>query len=1238
MTSYTQYLWKPLLLFCLLTGMLVPAIVPGVPLAAQEPTGESLTLFQPLLETGSLVTLEQKVLAPGDGEDMVASSIALDGDTAVVGAPLDTVGGVEAQGSVYVFTRSGTMWSLQQQLFAGDGVERDRFGMAVALSGDTLLVGAPGWYQNSSSGAVYVFTRSGATWTQQQKLLAADGAAQDSFGSAVALSGETALIGARDDDVGANVDQGSAYVFTRSGGAWSQQAKLTAEDGSADASFGAKVALDGDTALVIAQYADVGGNHYQGAGYVFTRSGMTWTQQDQLVDDGGAEWYQFGCAAALSGDIALMGDCYRDTVLVFMRSGASWIETDRLTVSDAEDSWFGSALALDGNTALIGAMMHDVGANGAQGSAYVFMFDDDTWTWTEEAHLFAFAGVASELFGSAVALQGQTAVIAGEFGEGQGDSHPDVGSAYVFTGSGATWTPQAQLTGTEGETDDRFGRVVALSGDGKTALVGAYMWDWEYYMGLNADQGLVYVFVHNGTNWQLQGRLFDWENGAAGDAFGRAVALSYDGNTALIGAYADDVGANTDQGSAYIFVREGTTWTQQANFTAAGSRAEDWFGLAVALAPDGNTALIGSPADDVGTNADQGSAYIFTRNGTIWTQQTSLVAPDGGEGDSFGYAVALEGNTALIGAAFDDVGSHVDQGSVYVFTRSGTSWSLQQNFTAADGAAGDRFGYAVALSGEIALIGAPVADIGGNEDQGAAYTFTRNGAAWSEEAKLTAADGAISDLFGRAVALDGHVALVGVTLDDVDGNTDAGSARLFTRGGGNWTERGALAAADGATDDWFGVGVALTGDTALVGAFYDDTGAMVDQGSAYFYEIVNVVTLLQEDFDAVTLPGIPPWWAQAKVIGTDGEWSTRAGSWHPAGIPAFSPPNLEVFNSYTAANGASTLLIYNRKLDLRIYAQASLSFWMLHDTGYPSNADNIRVQVSTDGGSAWTTVGPIFYRYDGTSGWRQKTVDLSDYLSHGEVYVAFLATSADGNDCHMDSLRLLAFDSQLPSVGSITRADPNPNGALLLHYNVTFSEPVVGVDKSDFVVTMGGAATGSVMSLSGFGASYVVTVVSNGSDGTLRLDIPAGAGITDATGLPLMGLPYTEGEAYTVDKTPPSVVSITRADPNPTSAASVAFNVLFSEPVTDVNTADFLLTTSGITGASITSVSGSGASYTVVVNTGSGSGTLRLDVSVAAIIRDTAGNGFGGGYTGGQTYTITKAFAVFLPLVLRSTP
>jgi hypothetical protein len=721
MTTRIQYHWKALLLFCLLIGMLAPAILPGALLAAQEPIGQSLVLPEPFLEAGSLVTLEQKVLAPGDGEDMVASSIALDGDTAIVGAPFDTVGGVEAQGSVYVFTRSGTTWRLQQQLFANDGLESDCFGMSVTLSGDTLLVGAPGCvFVSNTPGAVYVFTRSGSIWTQQQKLLAADGAVGDYFGSAVALSGETALIGVRDDDVGANVDQGSAYVFTRSGGAWSQQAKLTAEDGSADAHFGEEVALDGDTALLIAQYADVDGNYYQGAGYVFTRSGVTWTQQDRLVDDGGAEWYQFGCAAALSGEIALIGDCYRDTVLVFMRSGASWIETDRLTVSDAEDSWFGSALALDGDTALIGAMMHDVGAYGAQGSAYVFMFDEGAWTWTEETHLFAFAGVASELFGSAVALQGQTALVAGVFGEGPGDGHPDVGSAYVFTGSGATWTPQAQLTGTEGEADDRFGRVVALSGDGKTALVGAYMWDWEYYMGLNADQGLVYVFVHNGTNWQLQDRLFDWESGAAGDAFGRAVALSYDGNTALIGAYADDVGANGDQGSAYVFVREGTTWTLQANFTAAGSAAEDWFGLAVALAPDGNTALIGSPADDVNAHVDQGSAYVFTRSGTTWIQQTSLVAPDGDAGDSFGYAVALEGNTALIGAAFDDVGSNVDQGSIYVFTRSGASWSLQQNFAAADGAAGDRLGYAVALSGESALIGAPVVDIGGNEDQGAA--------------------------------------------------------------------------------------------------------------------------------------------------------------------------------------------------------------------------------------------------------------------------------------------------------------------------------------------------------------------------------------------------------------------------------------------------------------------------------------------------------------------------------------
>jgi len=384
---------------------------------------------------------------------------------------------------------------------------------------------------------------------------------------------------------------------------------------------------------------------------------------------------------------------------------------------------------------------------------------------------------------------------------------------------------EQKVTASDGEASDYFGFSVALSGDGSSALVGAYADD----VGSHTDQGSAYVFTRSGTTWTQQASLTA-SDGAAGDNFGWSVALS--GDTALVGAYLDDVGANPDQGSVYVFTRSGTAWSQQAKLTASDGAANDYFGFSVALSGDGSSALVGAYADDVGSHTDQGSAYVFTRSGTSWSQQASLTASDGAEGDVFGTSVALSGDTALVGAAGDDA----YRGSAYVFTHSGMTWSQQQKLFASDGAVDDQFGNSVALSGDIALVGVPRDKIGANADQGSAYVFIRSGNAWSQQAQLTASDGAAGDWFGTSVALSGSTALVGAPYDDVGANGDQGSAYVFARSGSVWSQQAYLTASDGAEGDNFGYPVALSGDTALVGAPSNDVGANVDQGSVYFYQ------------------------------------------------------------------------------------------------------------------------------------------------------------------------------------------------------------------------------------------------------------------------------------------------------------------------------------------------------------------------------------------------------------------
>jgi len=275
-----------------------------------------------------------------------------------------------------------------------------------------------------------------------------------------------------------------------------------------------------------------------------------------------------------------------------------------------------------------------------------------------------------------------------------------------------------------------------------------------------------------GGSWIEEQKLLA-SDGAAGDNFGGIVSV--DGDTALIGAwYDDDNGA--DSGSAYVFTRTGTTWTQQAKLLASDGAAGDWFGYSVALS--GDTALVGAVWNDDNGN-DSGSAYVFTRTGTTWTQQAKLLASDAAAGDQFGFMVAISGDTALVGANWDDDNGD-KSGSVYVFTRTGTTWTQQQKLLASDGQAGDRFSLCfLDVSGDTALIGA-LGDDDMGSNSGSAYVFTRTGTTWTQTQKIIALDGQAGDNFGYYTFLSGDTALIGAPNDD-DNGANSGSAYVFTK-------------------------------------------------------------------------------------------------------------------------------------------------------------------------------------------------------------------------------------------------------------------------------------------------------------------------------------------------------------------------------------------------------------------------------------------------------------------------
>ena len=412
--------------------------------------------------------------------------------------------------------------------------------------------------------------------------------------------------------------------------------------------------------------------------------------------------------------------------------------------------------------------------------------------------------------------------------------------------------------GNTGEYDS-FGYSVAVSGD--TAVVGAPFED-SSTTGVNSipnenawNAGAAYVFVRSGSNW-IQQAYLKASNTGAGNQFGTSVAVS--GDTLVIGASFED----GNSGAAYVFVRNGSTWGQQAYLKASNTEGGDWFGTSVAVS--GDTVVVGAPRESGGSTgvngpsnedaAYSGAAYVFTRSGFVWTQQAYLKAGNTGAGDRFGDSVAISADTVVVGAPSEDAsttgvnnpsneGSN-SSGAAYVFVRSGQVWTQQAYLKASNPGASDYFGWSVAVSENTAVIGAPGEDSGTtgvnstpNESasySGAAYVFTRGGTTWTQQAFLKAGNTGESDEFGDSVAVSGDTVVVGA-LAEGSGSTGvnstpdenlsgAGAAYIFKSNGSAWTQGAYLKASHHDEYDSFGCSVAVSGDTVVVGAFYEDSG------------------------------------------------------------------------------------------------------------------------------------------------------------------------------------------------------------------------------------------------------------------------------------------------------------------------------------------------------------------------------------------------------------------------------
>lgn len=342
-------------------------------------------------------------------------------------------------------------------------------------------------------------------------------------------------------------------------------------------------------------------------------------------------------------------------------------------------------------------------------------------------------------------------------------------------------------------------------------------------------------------------------DGKAEDQFGYSVAI--DGRTVLVGAHNTDAENIQDSGAAYVYTLGDTGWQQQAKLVAEPAYAGDTLGGNVALR--NNMAMLGAiRRDDRGE--DSGAVFFFERKNHSWSQKQILTAIDANAGDAFGQSIALSTKYLVIGAPHSDA-PHKDSGSAYVFIRDNNTWRFQTKLMANDGAAGDLFGISVAINGNTILVGADLNDEQA-ENAGAVYVYVFDGKQWIHQAKLVAKDGANTDIFGVRMALYGDTALISARRDDIDGvGVDAGSAYLFERTDGIWTQTQKLVAPDGAADDRFGRGVALDKETALISAMHHDSKGN-NAGALYVFK---------------KQPG--QWRYTSKIVAIDGTAEDRFG-------------------------------------------------------------------------------------------------------------------------------------------------------------------------------------------------------------------------------------------------------------------------------------------------------------------------------------------------------------------------
>jgi|GEM_PF-7129377 len=866
--------------------------------AIRHASGVMVFLLAALTLSGTQAAVEVAVGDP-DRNDYLGASVGIGGSHVLVGAPGDDQAANNG-GAVQVLRQIAGSWAISETLVAADAGAGDWFGYSIAVNGNTAIVGAP-WDDDGgrSSGSAYVFARSGGVWVEQQKLSPVSPKGNAKFGSSVAISSGRLFVGSPGTSGG-----GTVTVFENRAGAWVSSDTLSHVGGSSGDQFGAAVSASGNRVAVAAP----GDNGSVGSVSIFRYKGGTWRQEGIVTasDPSSTDW--FGAALSLEGARLAVGaprssvSNFRGGVAYVFELGTAWRQTARLESSVASNNdYFGTSLELSGDSLFVGAPFEDPNGIINAGAVVEYRFSINSWSQTA---IYKSSGPGRfDQFGASVDADSGTLAVGIERSDKPDLANirqKDAGSVYLSSQgddtSAPVWGTSAQLYVVESGADfvtlswpdardnaGVAGYIISVDGVAQPLSTGTFQTLDQLEAGRqyafevkaidaagNVSASTLSVVVRTTGKTDASAPMWVGANLFVESVTANSAKLVWSGATDAEGVTgyrvlaADGTLIGRPRNASFVVsglsTNELVGWVVQA-VDARGNVSDDGpsfggrfpfakiiapfpgddelFGGAVAI--DGNTAVVSALHTDMPVNGvlknKVGNAYVYEKRGVTWQLTAELQADDGFTNDLFGYDVDIDGDTIVIGAWHANPDRVSNAGAAYVFERRGNTWRQSAKLLAAELQPDADFGVAVAVDGDLIAVGAHEERVSGVAGSGAVHLFKRrSGGGWRRAQALHARVPSGTQAFGRSVAIDRNRLVVGAAREAHAGGriTNGGALYVFDRSGATWAQSARLFSDDVATGDFFGEDVDINGNIIATVARDDDQGR--NSGAGYIFE------------------------------------------------------------------------------------------------------------------------------------------------------------------------------------------------------------------------------------------------------------------------------------------------------------------------------------------------------------------------------------------------------------------